>query len=233
MEPFPGVEPGSATIPRSRGRRSEGHELGKRDLDAHLIASKATWLPVTPFPIKSPSPGSNWAGRPYKGLPDAGPKGAVRSAGVEPASTWPSTKPVYLFAARAHGAATRCRTGPPALRGQGRKPCAASKVHRSGSWGRTNVDGFRGRRPAIRRSRISAEGAIRTHMPRGLSSRGLAGSLHSRVVRRQGLEPRPRHRLRACRSTIELAARAVPGSRTPMICSEGKCLPVSVCDELT
>lgn len=27
------------------------------------------------------------------------------------------------------------------------------------------------------------------------------------MVRRQGLEPRPRHRLRACRSTIELAAR--------------------------
>jgi hypothetical protein len=46
-------------------------------------------------------------------------------------------------------------------------------------------------------------------------------------VRRQGLEPRLRHRLRACRSTIELAARrAVPGSRTPMICLEGKCLPV-------
>jgi hypothetical protein len=54
-----------------------------------------------------------------------------------------------------------------------------------------------------------------------------AGCHHSRKVRRQGLEPRLRHRLRACRSTIELAARgAVPGSRTPMICLEGKCLPV-------
>ena len=47
------------------------------------------------------------------------------------------------------------------------------------------------------------------------------------MVRRQGFEPRPRHRLRACRSTIELAAHgAVPGSRTPMFCLEGKCLPV-------
>jgi hypothetical protein len=72
-----------------------------------------------------------------------------------------------------------------------------------------------------------AEGASRTRKPRGLSSRGIPDSRHSRVVRRQGLEPRPRHRLRACRSTIELAARgAVPGSRTPMICLEGKCLPV-------
>ena len=35
----------------------------------------------------------------------------------------------------------------------------------------------------------SAEGAIRTHRPRGLSSRGLAGCRHSRMVRREGLEP--------------------------------------------
>lgn len=50
MEPFPGVEPGSASIPRTRGRRSEGRELGKRDSDAHCAASKADGLPVTPFP---------------------------------------------------------------------------------------------------------------------------------------------------------------------------------------
>jgi hypothetical protein len=29
---------------------------------------------------------------------------------------------------QAHGAATRCQTGPPALRGQGRKPCAAAEL---------------------------------------------------------------------------------------------------------
>jgi hypothetical protein len=50
----------------------------------------------------------------------------VRPAGVEPASTWLSPRSVYQIAARAHGAATRCRTGPPALRGRGRKPCAAA-----------------------------------------------------------------------------------------------------------
>jgi len=32
------------------------------------------------------------------------------------------------FGLRGHGAATRCRTGPPALRGPGRKPCAAAKL---------------------------------------------------------------------------------------------------------
>ena len=50
MEPFPGADPGGASLPRTRGRRSEGRELGKRDSDAHCIASKASGLPVTPFP---------------------------------------------------------------------------------------------------------------------------------------------------------------------------------------
>lgn len=34
-EPFPGADPGDASLPRTRGRRSEGRELGKRDSDAH------------------------------------------------------------------------------------------------------------------------------------------------------------------------------------------------------
>jgi hypothetical protein len=97
-----------------------------------------------PIPIKSPSPGSNWAGCPYKGPPDAGPKGAVRSAGVEPASTWLSTKPVYLIAARAHGAATRCRPGSPALRGRGR---SRARRRSSPSWPRTT--NLRHQRPAL------------------------------------------------------------------------------------
>ena len=50
MEPFPGADPGDASLPRTRGRRSEGRALGKRDSDAHCIASKASGLPVTPFP---------------------------------------------------------------------------------------------------------------------------------------------------------------------------------------
>ena len=34
-EPSPGADPGDASLPRTRGRRSEGRELGKRDSDAH------------------------------------------------------------------------------------------------------------------------------------------------------------------------------------------------------
>ena len=37
-------------------------------------------------------------------------RGEVRSAGVEPASTWPSTKPALPVAARAQGASGRSRT---------------------------------------------------------------------------------------------------------------------------
>ena len=67
----------------------------------------------------------------------------VRSAGVEPAATWPSTKPVFLFAARAHGAATRCRPGSPAVRKRGR-----SRARRRSwpSWPRTRK--LRGQGPA-------------------------------------------------------------------------------------
>ena len=34
-EPFPGADPGGASLPRTRGRRSEGRELGKRDSNTH------------------------------------------------------------------------------------------------------------------------------------------------------------------------------------------------------
>jgi hypothetical protein len=149
----------------------------------------------------------------------------VRSAGVEPAATWPSTKPVFLFAARAHGAATRCRPGSPAVRKRGR-----SRARRRSWPSSPRTRKLRVQSPAdlpilpmaIKCGRRDSNGqAARFELARS------AGCLHSRMVRRQGLEPRPRHRLRACRSTIELAAHgAVPGSRTPMICLEGKCLAV-------
>ena len=61
----------------------------------------------------------------------------------------------------------------------------------------------------------------------GTSARSLRAASNRLPVPYEGLEPRPRHRLRACRSTIELAAPgAVPGSRTPIFCLEGKCLPL-------
>jgi hypothetical protein len=58
----------------------------------------------------SPRPVPPRASRSYKERPVVGPGGDVRSAGVEPASTWPSTMPVYQIAARAHGASGRSRT---------------------------------------------------------------------------------------------------------------------------
>jgi hypothetical protein len=79
--------------------------------------------------------------------------------------------------------------------------------HGSGSWGRTNIARFRAWNPAIERSRIKCGRCdLNAHAARSELARS-AGCLHSRMVRRQGLEPRLRHRLRACRSTIELAAR--------------------------
>ena len=61
----------------------------------------------------------------------------------------------------------------------------------------------------------------------GTSARSLRAASNRLPVPYEGLEPRPRHRLRACRSTIELAAPgAVPGNRTPMLCLEGKRLAV-------
>ena len=76
MEPFPGADPGDASLPRTRGRRSEGRALGKRDSDAHCIASKASGLPVTPFPTGA-LPRVELGSRAYRARVDAGPEGAA------------------------------------------------------------------------------------------------------------------------------------------------------------
>src|SRR5467141_561783 len=72
MEPFPGAEPGGHSIPRSGGRRSEGHEL-----------ATGQWSPCRVPPSAS---------RTYEVRPVVGPRGAVCQAGFEPAicrlSTW-------------------------------------------------------------------------------------------------------------------------------------------------
>ncbi len=110
----------------------------------------------------------------------------VRSAGFEPASTWPSTKPVYLFAARARGAATRCRPGPPALRGQGRSR-ARRRSYRG--WNRTSVakvqslDGMPTTHPVS-----SRRGGSRTLNRSGLGRSALPDWTYS-PVRREGFEP--------------------------------------------
>jgi hypothetical protein len=191
VEPFPGVEPGSASIPRTRGCRSEGRELAGLESNQrrHMVqshgapADRATghWSPRRVPPSAS---------RSYKDRPVIGPGGEVRSAGVEPASTWPSTRPVYQIAARAHGASGRSRTACLSLT---RGPLCRVSYRGMGyrGWNRTSVPLGQGQGGMPATHPVSrAEGASRTRKPRGLSSRGMPDSRHSRMVRRQGLEPR-------------------------------------------
>lgn len=69
-----------------------------------------------------------------------------------------------------------------------------------------------------------AEGASRTRKPRGLSSRGIPVPFTPAWCATRDLNP-DRHRLRACRSAIELAAPGADGgSRTRVASVEGWCL---------
>ena len=86
MEPLPGVEPGDVSIPRTRGRRSEGRELAGLESNQRPRTVQSRGAPADRATgHQSPSPGSNWAGCPYRGPPDAGPKGIVSPAGFGPA----------------------------------------------------------------------------------------------------------------------------------------------------
>ena len=82
-----------------------------------------------------PSPGADPGGTPIPGASGrrseghrSGSRGQVRSAGLEPAITWSSTMPVYLFAARAqksrHPVPTRAIRRTKAEP----QPCAAAKL---------------------------------------------------------------------------------------------------------
>jgi hypothetical protein len=118
-EPSPGADPGSASLPRTRGRRSEGLELGKRDSDAHLKVSRTRGLPL-PHSPSEPSPGATPGWNGVQGHPGRWTQGHVRSPGIEPGSTWPSTKPVFQLRHERMRAATRCRPGPSAVRRRSR-----------------------------------------------------------------------------------------------------------------
>lgn len=106
-EPLPGADPGGTPIPRASGRRSEGHRSGSwTRTSVRLLQGQA-------------------------GMPSTTPE--VRSAGLEPASTWSSTMSVYLFAARAqesrHPVPTRVIRRTKAEP----QPCAAAKLGNQGS----------------------------------------------------------------------------------------------------
>ncbi len=115
------TEAACSPLPLSR------RELGKRDSDAHLVASKARRLPVTPFPNGAPAEchprlpflqGTSGRWTQGRRVP-----GGIRTRNLQALDLAPL--PIGL---QAHGAATRCRTGPPALRKRGRKPCAAAQL---------------------------------------------------------------------------------------------------------
>ena len=107
---------------------------------------------------------------------------------------------------RAHGAATRCRPGSPALRGQGR-----SRARRRGFRGWTRTSGGRGQGPAgdavappgikapgsaavVNRLATCIQGACARREsnphPPGFETGRSAGWLYPRVVRRQRIELR-------------------------------------------
>ena len=190
MEPFPGVEPGSASIPRTRGRRSEGRELAGLESNQrrHMVqshgapADRATghWNPRRVPPSAS---------RSYKDRPVVGSRGEVRSAGVEPASTWPSTRPVYQIAARARGASGRSRTACLSLT---RGPLCRVSYR--------GVAAHRGFEPRLPDSESGVLPVERMGIECGRRESNAQAarfelarypcSHHSRMVRRQGLEPR-------------------------------------------
>jgi hypothetical protein len=188
VEPFPGVEPGSASIPRTRGCRSEGRELAGLESNQRRHMVQSHGAPADPKGA-SPRRVPPSASRSYKDRPVIGPRGEVRSAGVEPASTWPSTRPVYQIAARAHGASGRSRTACLSLT---RGPlCRVSyrgvAAHR----------GFEPRLPdsesgvlPIERMGIECGRRESNAQATRFELARYSGSLHSRMVRRQGLEPR-------------------------------------------
>ena len=106
MEPSPGADPGGTPIPRASGRRSEGLRSGSWSRTSVRLLQGQAVMPST-------HPGWNYR---------------VRPAGLEPAATWPSTTPVYLFAARAqesrHPVPTRAIRRTKAEP----QPCAAAKL---------------------------------------------------------------------------------------------------------
>lgn len=88
---------------------SYGGMAGEAGFEPALQGSKPSGLPITPFPIGSHLPDSNRQPSAYKAaaLP-LRQGGIVRSAGVEPATSWLSTKPLCQVGVRARGTHSMC-----------------------------------------------------------------------------------------------------------------------------
>jgi hypothetical protein len=102
----------------------------------------------------------------------------------------------------------------------GPQPCAAAKLAILASNQETPGSGPGGS-ARFPQWPSGAEGASRTRKPRGLSSRGMPIPFTPAWCATRDLNP-DRHRLRACRSAIELAARGADDrNRTGIHCLEG------------
>jgi hypothetical protein len=166
-------------------------ELKRHGWDAWIrttVARAKTWRPAASrHPIESPRQVLPPASRSYKERPVVGPGGGSHgfANAADPGDCMRRTNHAtcVLGAIRTHTAG-RLMAVPPAvgLRGHGasgrprtaylrltRTPlCQVSyRGTSSGSWGRTNIARFRALHPAIRRSRISADGEIRTRTHTG------------------------------------------------------------------
>lgn len=78
MEPFPGVEPGGLSIPRTSARRREGRGSGSRTRTCVRWIQRPAGMPAT-HPGAEPSPGADPGLTPYRGAVTA-----VCDGGVSP-----------------------------------------------------------------------------------------------------------------------------------------------------
>ena len=120
MEPARGIGPRlppyhGDVLPLSLSRR----ELGKRDSDAHLVASKAEGCQL-PHSPSEPPPSATLGCRSYKERPVVGPEGRGVPGGIRTRNLQALDLAPLPIGLQAHGAATRCRPGSPAVRERGR-----------------------------------------------------------------------------------------------------------------
>jgi hypothetical protein len=187
VEPFPGVEPGSASIPRTRGRRSEGRELAGLKSNERRLGCGCPCRQSNR--AMEPPPSATLGYRTYKVRPVVGPQGRGVLGGIRTRNLQALDLAPLPVGLQAHGAATRCRPGSPALRGRGR-----SRARRRSwpSWLRTRNSGFRARRVCqIPPMAIKCGRRESNAQAASFELARYSGSLHSRMVRHLGLEPRP------------------------------------------
>lgn len=117
-------------LPLSPGRR----ELGAQGSNLEISRSKAERVCRFPYRPSEPPPGATPGWPVLQGPPDRWIRGPRTLGGTRTRNPTALNRVRLPFAARAHWrAATRGRTGPPAVRRRSRKPCAAARLGNQGS----------------------------------------------------------------------------------------------------